>query len=60
MEWPTVKDARQAVLDDVARIRNHPLIPKSIPVHGYMYDVKSGKLVEVEGAKVLGAAAGGR
>lgn len=60
MEWLTVKDARQAVLDDVARIRNHPLIPKSIPVHGYIYDVKSGKLSEVEGAKALGAAAGSR
>jgi len=60
VEWLTVKDARQAVLDDVARIRNHPLIPNSIPVHGYIYDVKSGKLGEVEGAKALGAAAGGR
>jgi carbonic anhydrase len=60
VEWLTVKDARQAVLDDVARIRNHPLIPKSIPVHGYIYDVKSGKLQEVEGAKALGEAAGAR
>jgi len=51
-----VKDPRQTVLDDVARIRNHPLIPKSIPVHGYIYDVKSGKLLEVEGARSLGAA----
>lgn len=56
IEWLTVKDPRQAVLDDVARIRNHPLIPKSIPVHGYIYDVKSGRLLEVEGAKALGAA----
>jgi carbonic anhydrase len=55
VEWLTVKDPRQAVLDDVARIRNHPLIPKSIPVHGYIYDVKSGELVEVEGAKAAGA-----
>lgn len=60
IEWLAVKDARQAVLDDVARIRNHPLIPKTIPVHGYIYDVKSGKLVEVEGAKALGASAGAR
>jgi len=57
IEWLTVKDPRQAVLDDVAQIRNHPLIPKSIPVHGYIYDVRSGKLIEVEGAKALGAAA---
>jgi carbonic anhydrase len=45
------------VLDDVARIKSHPLVPKSIPVYGYIYDVKSGKLIEVEGAKAAGAAA---
>jgi carbonic anhydrase len=56
IEWLTFKDANQAVLDDVARIKTHPLIPKTIPVHGYIYDVKTGKLVEVEGAKALGAA----
>jgi carbonic anhydrase len=56
IEWLTFKDPRQAVLDDVARIRTHPLIPKSIPVYGYIYDVKSGKLVEVEGARAAGAA----
>ena len=55
IEWLTFKDPKQAVLDDVVRIRTHPLIPKSIPVYGYIYDVKSGKLIEVEGAK---AAAG--
>jgi carbonic anhydrase len=58
IEWLTVRDARQAVLDGVARIRNHPLIPNAIPVHGYIYDVKSGKLLEVEGAKALEAAGG--
>ena len=57
IEWLTVKDPRQAVLDDVSRIRSHPLIPKSIPVYGYIYDVKSGRLLEVEGAKAIGAAA---
>jgi carbonic anhydrase len=56
IEWLTFKDAKQAVLDDVARIKAHPLIPKTIPVHGYIYDVKTGKLAEVEGAKALGAA----
>jgi carbonic anhydrase len=57
IEWLTFKDPKQAVLDDVARIRSHPLIPKAIPVYGYIYDVKSGKLVEVEGARAAGAAA---
>ena len=55
IEWLAIKNQKQAVLDDVARIRNHPLVPKSIPVYGYLYDVRSGKLLEVEGAKAAGA-----
>jgi carbonic anhydrase len=55
IEWLTIKNQKQSVLDDLARIRNHPLVPKSIPVHGYIYDVRSGKLLEVESAKSAGA-----
>ena len=51
-----VADADQAVVDDVTRIRNHPLVPASIPVYGYVYDVKSGRLIEVEAATAAGAA----
>lgn len=58
IEWLAVKDPEQAVLDDVSRIRAHPLIPKSIPVYGYIYDVKTGRLNEVAGAKAIGATAG--
>ncbi len=57
IEWLTVTDQRQAVLDDVERIRNHALVPKSIPVYGYIYDVGSGKLIEVEGVRAIGASA---
>jgi carbonic anhydrase len=57
IEWLTIKDQKQAVLDDVARIRNHDLVPKSIPVYGYLYDIRSGKLLEVEGARAVGACA---
>jgi len=57
VEWLTFKDPKQAVLDDVARIRTHPLVPRTIPVHGFIFDVHSGKLQEVEGAKAAGAAA---
>jgi carbonic anhydrase len=48
IDWMTIKDQRQAVIDDVERIRNHPLVPESIPVHGFIYDVHSGKLIEVD------------
>jgi carbonic anhydrase len=57
IEWLTIRDQKQAVVDDVERIRNHPLVPPSIPVYGFVYDVRSGKLVEVEGATAAGRAA---
>jgi carbonic anhydrase len=46
----------QSVVDDVARIRSHPLVPRDIPVYGYIYDVKSGRLIEVEAATAAGRA----
>ena len=57
VEWLAIADQAQAVIDDVERIRNHPLVPKSIPIHGFVYDVRSGKLLEVEGATSAGKAA---
>ncbi|MGD0179387.1 MAG: carbonic anhydrase [Terriglobales bacterium] len=57
VDWLTIKDQKQAVLDDVERIRTHPLIPKSIPIYGFIYDVQSGKLIEVGGAQDVGKAA---
>jgi len=57
VDWLTVADAAQAVVDDVTRIRRHPLVPRSIPIYGYLYDVKTGKLVEVGPASQAGRAA---
>ena len=54
IDWLTIKDAQQAVVDDVNRIRRHPLVPRNIAVYGYIYDVKTGKLVEVEEATRAG------
>jgi len=54
IEWLTIPDQKQAVVDDVTRIRNHPLVPRSIPIYGYVYDVKTGKLNEVEAATKAG------
>ena len=48
IEWLTIKDQPQSVRDDVQRIKSHPLVPKSILVHGYIYDVKTGRLNEVK------------
>jgi carbonic anhydrase len=56
IKWHTVADREGAVVEDVYRIRNHPLVPPAIPVYGYVYDVKTGRLVEVPEATAAGAA----
>ncbi len=40
------KDVERNVRQQVARIKNHPYV-RNIPVRGFVYDVKSGKLAEV-------------
>ena len=54
--WLTFKDNAKAVVEDVRRIRTHPLVPASIPIYGYIYEVKSGRLDEVADATALGRA----
>jgi carbonic anhydrase len=56
IDWLTIKDQAKSVTADVQRIRNHPLVPKRIPIHGYIYDVTTGKLVEVPEATEAGKA----
>jgi len=47
------KDLERNVRQQVARIRNHPYV-RSVPVRGFVYDVKSGRLVELaEGPRVV-------
>jgi carbonic anhydrase len=56
IDWLTITDQAQSVTADVERIRQHPLVPKNIPIYGYIYEVTSGKLLEVEQATKVGAA----
>ncbi len=46
-KWLTIEDREQAVIDDVRRIRNHPMVPSRIPVHGMIYDCAIGTLSDV-------------
>ena len=54
INWLTFTDNAASVAEDVRRIRNHPLVPGDIPIYGYIYDVKTGKLVEVPEATAAG------
>lgn len=56
INWLTIKDQAQSVLEDVQRIKAHSLVPSDIPVYGYIYDVKSGRLIEVPEATAAGKA----
>ncbi|HEY6766119.1 MAG TPA: carbonic anhydrase [Candidatus Sulfotelmatobacter sp.] len=41
-------DLEENVRRQVRRVKSHPWIPKHIPVRGFVYDVKTGKLSEVK------------
>ncbi len=56
VDWLTIGDQAKSVSADVERIRSHPLVPKTIPIYGYIYDVKTGRLVEVPEAMGIGKA----
>ncbi len=57
IRWLTIRDLAQSVIEDVKRIREHPLVPAFIPVYGYIYDVKTGRLNEIAAATEAGRAA---
>ncbi|KAG0259509.1 hypothetical protein BGZ95_004653, partial [Linnemannia exigua] len=41
-------DLEQNIRNDVQFLRNHELIPKSIDIHVYVYDIACGRLVPVD------------
>lgn len=56
INWLTIKEESRGVVADVMRIRSHPLVPDDIPIYGFMYDVTTGRLVEVPEATQIGKA----
>jgi carbonic anhydrase len=57
VDWLTIRNLAESVTTDVERIRNHPLVPRDIAIYGYIYQVESGRLVEVPDATAVGRAA---
>ena len=57
IDWLTIADRTGSIVDDVRRIREHPLVPAGIAIHGFLYDVRSGRLIAVPEADRLGKAA---
>ena len=56
IDFQPISDLPASVVEDVKKIRENPLVPKYIPIYGYIYDVKTGKLVDVPEATTAGKA----
>ena len=54
IEWLTIGDQGKSVLADVQRIRNSSMVPGDIPIYGYIYDCKTGSLIELPEATQAG------
>lgn len=56
INWLTISDNAKSVVEDVLRIRSNSMVPSDIPIYGYIYDCKTGKLVEIPEATIAGKA----
>ena len=54
IQWLTISDQTKSVTEDVKRIRSSSMVPSKIPIYGYIYDCKTGKLTEVPEATKAG------
>jgi carbonic anhydrase len=57
LHWHTIGDQPKSVLADVQRIRTYPLVPPSVTIYGFIFDVATGRLNEVKEASAAGRAA---
>jgi carbonic anhydrase len=57
IDWHTINHGlADSMLEDVKKIRNHPLIPSNIPIYAYIFDVLTGDLIPVPKAMKAGRA----
>ena len=54
IDFLPIGNLEECVLADVLKIKNHPLVSPHIRIYGYIYDVKTGRLHEVEAAMEAG------
>jgi carbonic anhydrase len=55
INWLTIGDQEQSVIEDVQRIGNSSMVPSEIPIYGYIYDCRTGRLIDVPAATRVGA-----
>jgi len=55
IQWLTFKDLTASIVEDVARIRAHPLVPPTVTIYGFIYHIHHGTLEPVPEANRIGA-----
>jgi carbonic anhydrase len=53
--WLTFTDLTRSIVEDVQRIRSHPLVPPSVTIYGFIYHIHHGTLEPVPEANLIGA-----
>lgn len=56
----SISDPHAAVVEDIRRIRHHPLVAGAVVIHGFLYDIMTGRLLELEEASRVGQLLGKR
>ena len=51
IDWYTFSSLKQSMAEDLKTIKNHNLIPSNIKIHGFIYEVSSGKLIKIKDYK---------
>jgi carbonic anhydrase len=49
-----IRDQEQSLIADVARLRNHPLVPADVPIFGFIFQAETLRYVEVPRASEIG------
>lgn len=54
MDFLPITGEPACLIADVKALRAHPLVPRTIPIYGYMYDIHTGALTEIREASEAG------
>ena len=42
-----IRDLERSVVEDVGKLKSHPLVPKTIGIYGFVYSTEDGSLKEI-------------
>jgi len=52
INWFSISDREKSIKEDIERIRRNPLVSDEVNISGYLFDVKTGMLIEIYGENI--------